>query len=76
MRVRLPRSRLGALDQAAQHASEDEPVHGIEAVPVDQPPKPARIEQRGLPHDAARALRIHIELQSSPPGQFHLGLKP
>jgi hypothetical protein len=48
-------------------------VQRHQEVPVEQARQAAGIEDRGLPDDGGRAVRLHLELQPRAPRQLHLG---
>src|SRR6476620_8419218 len=60
-------------NNVAQHPGEHHLVNPPQSIPVEQPPDPDGIEERGLPYEAAAVRRRHLKLKPCPPGDPHFG---
>ena len=65
------RSFFGSTHQFPEHAREDQPVYGVECVPVCHSPEAHGIENGRLTDRGTLALGRDLELQPSPPRQAH-----
>jgi hypothetical protein len=68
---------LGPFGNPMDHATEDQTVHRIEKIPIQNTAQSLRLKERRLNKVAALGgLWFHLELEPAFPGQFHLGTKP
>ena len=68
--------QLGCPRDLLQHVAKDQPMDGVEGIPI-QMSEPARgIELGRLPQRATRPVRFDLEFEPGPSRENHLGAEP
>jgi hypothetical protein len=64
---------LSGTGDPPEHARKHELVQRPHGIPISQPPESKRIKGGRLAQLGFVPIRLHLEFQPGPPGQFHVG---